>query len=215
MSVVGAKTSIETPIAPSAADTETSIAVIGTDTTIATVDINTTTTTTSGEGAERTPTSPSVLGHETIANSDDAQLPQNLYNPNNYEINFPLLQNHEILNKIAINNNIIGNNELCFLKLKDLCELYFKHPKLMQLGNLKYGTTTAGIGDSSCFLCIGTRKAYDSILNIPFTRRINKNRCLFIEKSPDYKTLFVPFLNDFFNEDNLDILNETYESDKY
>jgi hypothetical protein len=111
----------------------------------------------------------------------DLNLPiQNANNRDNY-LNFPIPQSAGHLNQVFILNNIIAKDELCFIKLKDLCETYFKHHNLLQLANLRYGTGEDGIGDSSFFVCIGTKNAYNKVLSIPFNKRDDKNKNLYIK----------------------------------
>ncbi len=127
--------------------------------------------------------------------------------------NFPLPKSAGHLNQAFILNSIIDKEELCFIKLKDLCDTYFKHQNLLQLGDLRYGTDNDGIEDYSFFVCIGTKNAYNSVLSVSSTKKDNKNESLYIEKSFTYQTLFVSFLNEIFIQDNLDILNKTYSKD--
>jgi hypothetical protein len=135
----------------------------------------------------------------------------NLQNLGNY-MTLDVPTNVEYLDKNFLLNNIINNNELCFIKLKNLCETYFNHKRLIQLGNLKYGTDfdNNGIKNANFFICIGKKAGYDSVLKKPFNTKSDKNKTLYIKESPDYQKLFVTFLHVMFTQDNLDILNETY-----
>ena len=131
-------------------------------------------------------------------------------------MNFQIPQKIDYLDKDFLLSNIIDNNELCFLSFKDLCKCYFPHKSLMQLGNLTCGSADdESIKYASFFVCIGTKKGHNSVLKVPFNskRIIDSKKNLYIDKSPDYQNLFVPFLNEMFNKENLDILNETYDRD--
>jgi hypothetical protein len=131
-------------------------------------------------------------------------------------MNFPLTPKIDFLDKDYLLNNILENNELCFISLKNLCESYFQHKQLVQLGNLTYGSAEDANGkNASFFVCIGKREGYNSVLKSPFNsrQRSDSNKALFIDKLPDYQNLFVTFLNGMFKKDNLDILNDTYTRD--
>ena len=52
-------------------------------------------------------------------------------------MNFELPRKIDYLDKDAL-NNMLQNDELCFISFKTLCECYFQHKQLMQLCNLTY-----------------------------------------------------------------------------
>jgi hypothetical protein len=126
-------------------------------------------------------------------------------------MNFELPRKIDFLDKDYL-NNMLKKDELCFISFKMLCECYFQHKQLMQLCNLTYESLEDKSNkNASFFVCIGKRGGYDKILNVPFnSKRIDLIKALYIEKSPNYQNLFVPFLHTMFKVDNLDILNETY-----
>ena len=127
----------------------------------------------------------------------------NLVNDNhlirdNY-MNFQLPSKIDYLNKDFLLRNIINNNELCFMSFKGFCECYFPQKFLMQLANLTCGSAADESSKfESFFVCIGTKKGYNSVLKVPFNskRNIDRKKTLYIDKSPDYQNLFVPFLNE-------------------
>ena len=129
-------------------------------------------------------------------------------------MNFELPRKIDYLDKDAL-NNMLQNDELCFISFKTLCECYFQHKQLMQLCNLTYGLPEDKKNKNACFfVCIGKKAGYNKVLKAPFNSKSNISiKALYIDKSPDYQNLFVPFLNEMFKQDNLDILNETYNRD--
>jgi HSP90 family molecular chaperone len=101
-------------------------------------------------------------------------------------MNLQLPQNIKHINKDYLKNDILKNDKLCFVKLKDLCECYFQHNQLIQLGNLKYSNENDKGTENdvaSFFVCIGTKKGYDSVLMDPENKKgFIINEFLFIEK---------------------------------
>lgn len=106
-------------------------------------------------------------------------------------------------------------HELHFIKLSSLCNRYFQNPKLMQLAQITHGNNDGdGIGNACFFVCLGTRKGYNSVLELPATSKSkNRLKTLYIENSPDYEKLFVPFLEKMFQNGERDVLNKTYKRD--
>jgi hypothetical protein len=135
-------------------------------------------------------------------------------NPVDYKY-FPLIKRIKDIDTEYLNSNIYSpGNELYFIKLSELCRSYFQHPKLMQLAQLTMGEEDGdGIGNASFFVCIGTKTAYNSILELPATHRGNKFKSLYIPKSPNYETLFVDFLKQMFLNNETDVLEKTYTRD--
>lgn len=134
-------------------------------------------------------------------------------NPENYS-KYPLPLRIQGLTKEYLTTNIFPpNNELYFIKLNDLCSSYFPYPKLLQLAQLTYGQDGEGIGNACFFVCIGTRTAYNSTLQLPATKRTNRSKSLYIEKSSSYEMLFVDFLKEMFDNNESDVLEKTFTRD--
>jgi hypothetical protein len=110
-----------------------------------------------------------------------------------------------------ISSEIIKGSKLCFVRLNHLLQAYFKHNQLLQLANLNFDENTDnGIDNALFFVCIGTKKAYNETLTKPVTEKSDVSASLFIEKSPNYKTLFVDFLKVMFDENETDVLEKSY-----
>jgi hypothetical protein len=147
-----------------------------------------------------------------VVNDSTSQRSQYRRSPKSY-LNYPLPLKIESIDKHYLESQIINGKELCFIKLSTLCQSYFPQQKLLSLSNVTYGQDGEGIGNSSFFVCIGTKRGYNKVLKANPTTKSNKSRSLFISNFPSYEKLFVDFLQPFFNEDETDVLEKTYTND--
>ena len=132
---------------------------------------------------------------------------------------FPLPSQIGDLDYNAIVNRIENQNELYFVSLKKLCDEYYECKKIMHLASMTHNIQSGAninevTSELSFFVCIGTRKAFNSILSLPFnSSKRDKKNSLYLEGSPDYEKLFIPFYSELFLNSETDSLEKTFTSE--
>jgi hypothetical protein len=148
------------------------------------------------------------LAEQVIVDSSTGE--EFIRNSQKYDL-YPLPLSIDRIDRHFIQQNIEQNNELCFVTLKALCEAYFPSPNLMYLADLTYGKEDDTIiSNSSFFVCIGTKKAYNKNLKTPYNQRSKAKNSLFLQGKPDYASLFTDFLKQFFSSEDVEAIKSTY-----
>ena len=153
---------------------------------------------------------PTPITNNNSSDATDANRQANLLDN---DMKYPLPLRIENIDKEYL-NNLFSGKELYFIKLHTLCTAYFQHPKLLQLARLTNGNDGEGIGNACVYVCLGTKPAYDAVLKSSTSlKNDNKFKSILIAQSTDYKTLFVNFLKEMFENNETDVLEKTYTRD--
>ena len=134
---------------------------------------------------------------------------------------FPIPDSFCNVDRVQFENEIYSGQDILFIPLKDVLNLYFQENKLLKLGELmcllsqkrkdnKISSTIDNSPTHMFFVCIGTKAAYDKALSVPVNKRSlhGKN---FYTKYSSYKILFINFFKGLFKNSEEDVLEKTYE----